>query len=333
MKISWPNEHETLAPRDSEFSDAELHSRLHETWKDGPGFLGWLKSTDHKSIGIRYIVTAFLHLIFAGALAMVIRAQLAFPDLQILGPDLYNQFFTMHGTVMMFLFAVPMVEGIMVYLVPMMVGSRILAFPRLTAFSYWMYLFGGIFVWVAFFMNSGPDAGWFAYVPLSGPEFGAGKRSDVWAQMITFTEIAGLAIAVEVVVTILKLRAVGMTLFRMPIFVWASLVTCLMIIWSMPAIVTTSTYLILDRLVGTHFFNQAEGGDPLLWQHLFWYFAHPEVYIIFLPSVGLASHVVETFSRRKMFGYPAIVLSLIAQGFLSFGLWVHHMYATGLPRV
>jgi cytochrome c oxidase subunit 1 len=290
-------------------------------------------STDHKSIGRRYIVTAFLHLIFAGLLAMVIRAQLAFPSLRILGPDLYNQFFTMHGTVMMFLFAVPMVEGMMIYLVPLMVGSRIIAFPRLNAFSYWMYLIGGLFVWYAFLMNSGPDAGWFAYPPLSGPEFGVGKRSDVYAQMITFTEVAGLAVAVEIIVTILKFRAVGMKLQRMPIFVWASLVTCIMIVWSMPAIVTTSTFLILDRLVGTHFFNPAEGGDPLLWQHLFWYFAHPEVYIIFLPSVGLASHVVETYCRRRMFGYPAIVLALIAQGFLSFGLWVHHMYATGVPRV
>lgn len=332
--MKWQQVYATRPPRDYDFADDhELALALNKTWGERPGFIGWLKTIDHKSIGRRYVVTALAHLFFAGLLAMVIRLQLAFPQMQVLGPDLYNQFFTMHGTVMMFLFAVPMVEGMMIYLVPLMVGTRVIAFPRLAAFSYWMYLFGGIFVWVSFLMNSGPDAGWFAYVPLSGPEYGAGKRSDVWAQMITFTEVAGLAVAVEIVVTILKLRAVGMTLMKMPIFVWASLVTCLMIIWSMPAIVTCSTFLILDRLIGTHFFNYADGGDVLLWQHLFWYFAHPEVYIIFLPSIGLASHVVQTFSRRKMFGYPAIVLSLIAQGFLSFGLWVHHMYATGLPRV
>jgi cytochrome c oxidase subunit 1 len=253
--------------------------------------------------------------------------------MEVLGPDLYNQFFTMHGTAMMFLFAVPMVEGMMIYLVPLMVGSRIIAFPRLNAFSYWVYLFGGLFIWFAFFINSGPDAGWFSYPPLAGPEFSPGKRVDVYAQMITFTELAALAVAVEIIVTILKFRAPGMTPGRMPVFLWASLVTCLMIVWSMPAVVTTSTFLILDRLVGTHFFNPAEGGDALLWQHLYWYFAHPEVYIIFLPSVGLASHVIETFCRRPIFGYPAIVLSLVAQGILSFGLWVHHMYATGLPRV
>jgi cytochrome c oxidase subunit I len=331
--MKWEILHNESAPRDGEFDDEILAQKLHETWKDRPGFIGWLMSTDHKSIGKRYMITALAHLLLAGILAMIIRAQLAFPDMHLLGPDLYNQIFTMHGTVMMFLFAVPMVEGLMIYLVPLMIGSRMIAFPRLNAFSYWVYLFGGLFVWISFFMNSGPDAGWFSYVPLAGPEFGAGKRSDVYAQMITFTEVAALAVAVEIVVTIAKFRAPGMKLQRMPLFVWASFVSCFMIIWSMPSIVTTSTFLILDRLVGTHFFNQAEGGDPLLWQHLFWYFAHPEVYIIFLPSIGLASHVVETFSRRKMFGYPAAVLSLITQAFLSFGLWVHHMYATGLPRV
>ncbi len=331
--MRWRQTYDEAGPRDGDFDDEALVPRIANAWHQPKGFIGWLKSTDHKSIGIRYIVTAFCHLLFAGLLAMIIRLQLAFPEMHVLDPDLYNQVFTMHGTVMMFLFAVPMVEGMMIYLVPLMVGSRIIAFPRLNAFSYWMYLAGGLMVWIAFFVNSGPDAGWFSYVPLAGPEFGAGKRSDIWAQMITFTEVAGLAVAVEIVVTIMKLRAPGMTLNRMPIFVWASLVTSIMIILSMPSIVTTSTFLILDRLIGTHFFNPAEGGDPLLWQHLFWYFAHPEVYIVFLPPVGLASHVIETFCRRRMFGYPAVVLAIIGQGFLSFGLWVHHMYAAGLPRL
>jgi len=329
----WEQVYDENAPRDTAFEELALHEKLTETWSQPKGFLGWLMSVDHKSIGRRYIVTAFCHLLMAGMLAMVIRVQLAYPDLQVLDPDLYNQFFTMHGTVMMFLFAVPMVEGVMIYLVPLMIGTRIIAFPRLNAFSYWVYLAGGIMVWVAFFINSGPDAGWFSYVPLAGPEFGAGKRSDIYAQMITFTEVAALAVAVEIIVTVMKFRAPGMTLDRMPILVWASLITAFMIVFSMPAVVVSSTFLILDRLIGTHFYNPAEGGDVLLWQHLYWYFAHPEVYIIFLPSLGLASQVVETFSRRPMFGYRAIVLALIGQGFLSFGLWVHHMFATGLPRL
>jgi cytochrome c oxidase subunit I len=320
-------------PRDVDVPLERLRHHLENTWRLPPGLFGWLCSIDHKSIGRRYIVTAFIHLLMAGALAMALRVQLAFPEQQILGPDQYNQFFTMHGTVMMFLFAVPMVEGAMIYLVPLMMGSRIIAFPRLNAFSYYVYLVGGLMVWASFFLNSAPDAGWFSYPPLAGPEYGPGKRSDVFAQMITFTEVAALAVAVEIIVTVLKLRAPGMSLNRMPIFVWSSLVTSFIIVFSMPSVVLGSTFLLLDRLVGTHFYNPAEGGDVLLWQHLFWYFAHPEVYIIFLPSIGLASHVVETFSGRPMFGYPAVVLALISNGLLSFGLWVHHMFATGLPRL
>jgi heme/copper-type cytochrome/quinol oxidase subunit 1 len=214
-----------------------------------------------------------------------------------------------------------------------MVGTRNIAFPRLNAFSYWIYLSGGIFLWVSFALKIGPDIGWFAYVPLSGPEFGVGKRPDVWAQMITYTEVSALAVAVEIVVTVFKQRAPGMTLSRIPLFVWAMLVTSFVIIFAMPAVMIASTMLILDRLVGTQFFNPAEGGDALLWQHVFWFFGHPEVYIIFLPATGMASVMVETFARRPMHGYVPIVLSLIAIGFLSFGLWVHHMFAAGIPEI
>ncbi len=198
----------------------------------------------------------------------------------------------MHGSNMMFLFAVPVMEAIAVYLVPLMVGTRNIAFPRLNAFSYWMYLAGGMMLWTAFALDMGPDVGWFAYVPLSGPQYGAGKRADIWAQMITFTEVSALAVAVEIVVTVFKQRAPGMTLDRIPLFVWAMLVTAFLIIFAMPAIMVASTSLILDRLVGTHFFNPAEGGDVLLWQHLFWFFGHPEVYIIFIPAVGMVSTIV-----------------------------------------
>lgn len=188
-------------------------------------------------------------------------------------------------------------------------------------------------LWIAFALDMGPDVGWFAYVPLSGPQYGAGKRADIWAQMITFTEIAALAVAIEIVVAVLKQRAPGMSLDRIPLFVWSMLVTSFVVIMAMPAIVLASTSLILDRLVGTHFFNPAEGGDVLLWQHLFWFFGHPEVYIIFLPGAGMVSTIVATFARRPLFGYLAMVMALIATAVLAFGLWVHHMFVTGLPRL
>jgi cytochrome c oxidase subunit I+III len=212
-----------------------------------------------------------------------------------------------------------------------MVGTRNIAFPRLNAFSYWVYLFGGSMLFIAFILNIGPDNGWFNYVPLSGPQYGAGKRSDFWSQLITFTEVSGLAVAVEIVVTVFKQRAPGMSLNRIPLFVWAMLVTSFMIILAMPSVVMASTMLIMDRLVGTHFYNPAEGGDPLLWQHLFWFFGHPEVYIIFIPPLGMISTIIAAFARRPVFGYLGLVLALVATGVLGFGLWVHHMFATGLP--
>src|SRR3954470_5020857 len=312
--------------RDTDLGQTELHARLLRTWRTGSSLLERLSSVDHKVIGRRYIITAFAFLCLGGLSAMAMRMQLAQPEAKLIGPDLYNQLFTMHGTTMMFLFAVPVMEAFGVYLVPLMVGTRNIAFPRLNAFSYWVFLFGGLFLWVMIFLNTGPDVGWFAYVPLSGPQFSPGKRADTWAQMITFTEVSALAVAVEIVVTVFKQRAPGMTLDRIPLFVWAMLVTSFMVLFSMPAIVLASTMLILDRLVETHFFNPAEGGDALLYQHLFWFFGHPEVYIIFLPATGMVASIIAAFARRPMFGYLPLVLSLIAVGFLSFGLWVHHMF-------
>ena len=274
-----------------------------------------------------------MFLALGGVLAALMRIQLAQPEARLIGADRYNQIFTMHGANMMFLFAVPVMEAMAVYLVPLMVGTRNIAFPRLNAFSYWMYLVGGLMLWIAFALDMGPDVGWFAYVPLSGPQYGAGKRADIWAQMITFTEVSALAVSVEIVVTIFKQRAPGMSLDRIPLFVWSMLVTSFLVIMAMPAIMVSSTSLILDRLVGTHFFNPAEGGDVLLWQHLFWFFGHPEVYIIFLPAVGMVSTMLATFTRRPVFGYLALVMALIATGILAFGLWVHHMFVTGLPRL
>lgn len=321
-------------PRDGEqIQGAALDARLARTWGDAPGLWGWITTTDHKRIARRYIVTAIIFMALAGLSALAMRLQLSKPENALMMPDRYNQLFTMHGTTMMFLFAVPVMEAMAIYLVPLMIGTRNISFPRLNAFSYWMYLAGGVMIWVAFVLNIGPDAGWFSYPPLSGPQFSPGKRVDIWAQMITFTEVAALAVGVEITATILKQRAPGMTLARMPIFVWAMLVVALMVIFSMPAVALASSMLISDRLVGTHFYNAAEHGDPLLWQHLFWFFGHPEVYIIFLPGAAFVSEIVATFSRRPVFGYPAIVLALVGTGLLAFGLWVHHMFATGLPRL
>jgi cytochrome c oxidase subunit I len=322
-----------LARDGPELTGEELHRRLTLAWRRPAGLYGWLSSTDHKEIGKRYMVTAFGFFLFAGVLGLVIRSQLARPESGLISADRYNQIFTMHGTTMMFLFAVPVMEAVAIYVIPLMLGTRNMAFARLNAFSYWMYLFGGIMLWVAFALNVGPDAGWFAYTPLSGPEFSPGKRVDIWAQMITFTEVAGLAAAVVMATTILKQRAPGMTLAKMPLFAWSMLVVALMIIFALPAVALDSGMLISDRLVGTHFFNPYERGDALLWQHLFWFFGHPEVYIIFLPATGFVSEMTATFSRRPVFAYPAVVLSLIATGLLAFGLWVHHMFATGLPRM
>ncbi len=318
---------------DTGLGEIELDHRLAATWSTPRGLWGALSTVDHKIIGRRYIVTAFVFLALGGILAMAMRLQLSEPEARFIGPDRYNQIFTMHGTNMMFLFAVPVMEAMAVYLVPLMVGTRNIAFPRLNAFSYWMYLAGGLLLWIAFAVDTGPDVGWFAYVPLSGPQYAAGKRADIWAQMITFTEVSALAVAVEIVVTVFKQRAPGMSLDRIPLFVWSMLVTSFLIIMAMPAIMIASSALILDRLVGTHFFNPAEGGDVLLWQHLFWFFGHPEVYIIFLPAVGMVSTIVATFTRRPVFGYLAMVMALIATGVLAFGLWVHHMFVAGLPRL
>jgi cytochrome c oxidase subunit I+III len=326
---------QAIAPgaRDSDLDDEELGRKLAITWCTPRSVWGMLATVDHKVIGRRYIVTAFVFLALGGVLALVMRAQLARPENRLLGPDLYNQVFTMHGSNMMFLFAVPVMEAMAVYLVPLMVGTRNIAFPRLNAFSYWIYLAGGILLWLSFALDMGPDIGWFAYVPLSGPQYGFGKRSDIWAQMITFTELSALAVAVEIVVTVFKQRAPGMSLDRIPLFVWSMLVMAFLVIMAMPAIMVASSTLILDRLVGTHFYNPALGGDVLLWQHLFWFFGHPEVYIIFLPAVGMVSTIIVTFARRPIFGYLPLVLAVIATGVLSFGLWVHHMFVVGLPRL
>jgi cytochrome c oxidase subunit I+III len=307
--------------------------RLALTYEPERGFLAWLRTVDHKSVGKRYIATTLILFAFGGLEAGTMRAQLSRPENTLVGPDTYNQLFSMHGTTMMFLFAVPVMLAMGLYFVPLMVGARSIAFPRLNAFGYWMFLIGAAFIYIAFLMNTGADAGWFSYVPLSGPQYSPGKRIDIWAQMITFTEIAAIVAAIEIITTAFKCRAPGMSLNRMPLFVWAQVVTAFMVLFAMPSVAAGSLMLSFDRLIATQFYNPAEGGDALLWQHLFWFFGHPEVYIIFIPALGYVSQIVTTFSRRPIVGYPVMVLALITTAFLSFGLWVHHMFATTVPQL
>jgi cytochrome c oxidase subunit I len=312
----------------------ETRDVLSRTWGSRGGLAGWFSVTTHQQIGKRYITTAFIFLLIGGIEALLMRLQLAKPDNTLLSAERYNQIFTLHGTTMMFLFAVPVMEGMGVYLVPLMLGTRNVAFPRLNAFGYWMYLMGGLFLYAGTFSNSIPDAGWFSYPPLSGPQFSPGKGLDVWGQMITYTEISAMCVAVELIVTIFKMRAPGMSLHRIPMFCWAMLVQSFMVVFAMPAVMLASTVMLVnDRTIGTHFMNPAEGGDPLLYQHVFWFFGHPEVYIIFIPALGMVSSILEANTRRGIFGYAAMVLSLVANGFIAFGLWVHHMFATGLPQI
>ena len=320
-----------LVINQSEFSTER--ATLEKTWAPARGVIGWLTETGHKQIGMRYIVTAFCFFVLGGIEAALMRIQLAKAENNFLNPDLYNQIFTMHGSTMMFLFAVPIMLGMGVYFVPLMIGTRNVAFPKLNAYGYFIYVAGGIFLYVMFFIGAGPDAGWFSYVPLSGPTFDAGKRADTWAQMITFTELSGLIVAVEIAVTAFKQRAPGMSLNRIPLFVWSMVVTSIMVIFAMPAVMLDSTYLIFDRTMSMHFFNQSEGGDALFYQHLFWFFGHPEVYIVFMPGLGFISSIVTAFTGRKIFGYTAIVSTLVITGFLGFSVWVHHMFATGLPQL
>ncbi|MEN5061523.1 cytochrome c oxidase subunit I [Luteimonas sp. TWI1416] len=310
---------------------AERLALLERVWSNGRGLVGQLTAVNHSTIAMRFIVTGFAFLLIGGMLSMFIRLQLAWPGLQVLDPARYAQFVTMHGTTMMFLFAVPIMEGFAMYLIPKMLGSRDLPFPRLSAFGWWCYLFGGLFLYSSFLFGSVPDGGWFMYTPLTDATYSPGKGADFWLIGVTFAEIAAVTAAVELIVAILITRAPGMDLTRMPVFAWAVLVTAFMIAFGFPPLILASLLLEIQRAFDFAFFEVARGGDPLLWQHLFWLFGHPEVYIIFLPAAGVVSMVVPTFARRPIVGYTWIVLALVATGFLSFGLWVHHMFAVGIP--
>ncbi len=321
-----------ISPLDPQ-KEAENLAILQRTWASPRGFWGWFTPVNHTQIGRRFIITAFIFFLLGGVQALLMRIQLAHSELSFISPGLYNQLFTMHGATMMFLFAVPALEGFGIYLVPLMIGTRDMAFPRLNAFGYYVYLIAGVVLYAALFLNVAPNAGWFNYVPLASKRFSPDLGIDFWVTMITFIEISALVAAVELVVTILKLRAPGMSLHRMPLFVWAILVMSLMIIFAMPAIIVASVMLALDRTIGAMFFDPLMGGLPLLWQHLFWFFGHPDVYIILVPALGIVSSIVVTFARRPAYGYSAMVVALVATGLIGFGLWVHHMFTTGLPHL
>jgi cytochrome c oxidase subunit I+III len=311
--------------------EVALHAELKRVWQNSPGLIGQLTAVNHTTLGLRFVATGVAFFLVGGLLAMFIRLQLAWSGRTVLGPDEYNEFVTLHGTTMMFLFAVPIMEGFALYLIPKMLGARDVPFPRMTAFGYWCYLFGGLFLFSSFLFDAAPDGGWFMYTPLSGKEFSPGLGPDFWLLGVTFAEIAAVTASIELIVAILKTRAPGMAIQRMPLFAWYVLVTAFMIAFGFPPLILGSVLLEIERAFGFVFYDVARGGSPLLWQHLFWLFGHPEVYIIFLPAAGVVSTLIPVFARRPAVGYAWIVLAVIGTGFLSFGLWVHHMFAVGIP--
>lgn len=295
-----------------------------------PGWAGWLSTTDHKRIGIMYLVSAFVFFLIGGIEALLMRIQLGVPDNTFLTPDVYNQMFTMHGTTMIFLGLMPLNVGLGNYMVPLMIGARDMAFPRLNALSIWLFIFGGLMLYVSFFVGGAPNVGWFAYAPLTQKQFAPTAGVDYWIIGIGLTGVASIAGALNFIVTILNMRAPGMTLNRMPLFVWMQLVVAFILIFAFPVLTVATIQLLFDRHFGTRFFLPNLGGDAVLWQHLFWFFGHPEVYILILPTMGIISEVLPTFSRKPIFGYAFVAYSGVAIGFLGFLVWAHHMFAVGL---
>ncbi|MEX0732811.1 MAG: cytochrome c oxidase subunit I [Aquisalimonadaceae bacterium] len=321
-----------MSGADRRLSPEELHRAFDRDWRSPPG-LRSLTAVNHTVIGKRFMMTGFLYFLVGGILAMLIRAQLAIPDSRFMNHEIYHQVFTMHGTVMMFLFAIPVIEGVAFYLIPKLLGARDLAYPRLSAFGYFCYLFGGLLLLGSLLVGAAPDSGWFMYTPLSGARYSPGSGADVWLLGITFVEISAVSAGVELTASILKVRTAGMSLRRMPLFGWYMLVTAMMIVVGFPPLILASILLELERAFGWPFFDVAGGGDPVLWQHLFWLFGHPEVYIIFLPGAAIVSTLIPVFARHPIVGHDWIVASVIATGFISFALWAHHMYAVGIPHL
>ncbi len=294
------------------------------------GLWSWVTTVDHKRIGTLYGLTAFMWFILGGLEALVMRWQLALPEQEVVSPEVFNQLFTMHGTTMIFLVIMPLGAAFFNWLIPLQIGARDVAFPRLNAFSYWTFLFGGVLLNVSWIFGGAPNSGWFGYAPLTSEEYNLGNGVTFWILGLQVLGVASLAAAFNFIVTIFNLRAPGMTLFKMPLFTWMTLVTSVLLVAAFPVITVALIELQFDRLFGTNFYNTAKGGDPVLWQHMFWLFGHPEVYILILPAMGIVSEVLPTMSKKPLFGYPFVVFSGITIGFLGWFVWSHHMFTVGL---
>ncbi|MFN0262253.1 cytochrome c oxidase subunit I [Tepidamorphus sp. 3E244] len=324
-----PSEEQIAAPVDPEFREASA-DRLRKAWKTPQGLSYWT-AVNNSEVGLWYSLTCFTFMMAAGVLALLMRVQLAVPDNDFLSADRFNQLFTMHGSAMMFLFAVPLFEAIAILILPAFLGARDMPFPRLSAFGFWCFVIGGVFVFGSVLFDAAPNSGWFMYPPLAIEAEGVG--SDIWLLGLSFIEVASIAAAVELIVGVLKCRPPGMRINIMPLYAWYVLVVGGMILFAFPPLIAGDFLFELERSFDWPFFDPERGGDPMLWQHLFWIFGHPEVYIIFLPSIAIAATIVPTAAQRPMVGYSWIVLSAVGTGFISFGLWVHHMFATGLPSI
>src|SRR6202163_3396864 len=297
------------------------------------GLLRWVTTVDHKDIGILYLLTSLVFFVLAGFEALLIRVQLAVPRNTFLDPAGYDAVFTVHGTTMIFLVVMPVLLGFANYIVPLQIGARDMAFPRLNALSYWLFLFGGLVLYWGFVNGTPPDTGWFSYAPLSEKPFSLETSVDYWALGLLVTSAGTIATGVNLLVTVVSLRAPGMGWLQLPVFTWMALITGWLVLAGLPALTAAQAMLLLDRYLGAHFFDVSHGGDPILWQHLFWYFGHPEVYIMALPAFGIISEVVPVFARKPIFGYGVIVGSGIAIAFLSVTVWAHHMFTVGLGDV
>jgi cytochrome c oxidase subunit I+III len=308
--------------------------RLEKIWAEPGGLVGWITTTDHKRIGLLYLFTTLVFFALGGAEALTIRTQLIKPESSLVGPGTFNQTLTMHGVTMIFFFIIPMTTGAFGnYLLPLMIGARDMAFPRLNALSYWIFLGSGVFLYAGAFGGHAPDAGWFNYVPLASRAYSPGSGIDFYCLALIFNGISSTIAAINFIVTIFKMRAPGMSLNRMPLFAFAFLAVSFALVFALPSLTLDCIFLELQRRLGFQFFDPAHGGSVYLWQHLFWFFGHPEVYIIILPAFGIATSIIPTFTRRRMVAFPLVAMAEIAVAFIGFGVWAHHMFSTGLPTI
>ncbi|HEY4010396.1 MAG TPA: cytochrome c oxidase subunit I [Acidobacteriaceae bacterium] len=314
-------------------SAAAIEERLTSLWETPKTVYGWFATVDHKELGIRYLVTAFAFLLIGGVEALIMRIQLSHSNLAVLSPEAYDQIFTMHGVTMIFWYASPILSGFAVYLIPLMIGARDMAFPRLNAFTYWTYLLSGILLYISPVLGQAPHAGWFAYAPYTLTKYSPSLGMDFYVLSLLLLTLSTTGGAVNFIVTILHLRAPGMAISRMPLFLYSTLTISTVILFALPALTADCIFLELDRRWGTHFFKIAGGGDIFLWQQLFWFFGHPWVYVIFLPATGMLSLIIPVFSRRPIVGYPFVAIATVLTGVVGFGVWLHHMFTVGMSDI